>query len=118
MPSAPQQMYLDETKRTKSNGEPIANDSHHLLLRRIKHFYKWAVSRRYVTSNPFAEVSPIGRPRRGKQQLRIDEARKLVAAAMERAKTLRCRIDRDSDADFPGTPSDRITGPSGARPRR
>ena len=82
------QMYLDETKRTKSNGEPIANDSHHLLLRRIKHFYKWAISRRYVTSNPFAEVTPIGRPRRGKQQLRIDEARKLVATAMERAKTL------------------------------
>lgn len=83
-----QQMYLDETKRTKSNGEPIANDSHHLLLRRIKHFYKWAISRRYMTSNPFAEVKPIGRPRRGKQQLRIDEARKLVATAMERAKTL------------------------------
>jgi site-specific recombinase XerC len=82
------QMYLDETKRTKSNGEPIANDSHHLLLRRIKHFYKWAISRRYVTSNPFAEVSPIGRPRRGKPQLRIDEARKLVTTAMERAKTL------------------------------
>jgi site-specific recombinase XerC len=81
-------MYLDETKRTKSNGEPIANDSHHLLLRRIKHFYKWAISRRYVAQNPFAEVSPIGRPKRGKQQLRIDEARKLVAAAMERAKTL------------------------------
>lgn len=83
-----QQMYLDETKRIKSNGEPIANDSHHLLLRRIKHFYKWAISRRYVQTNPFADVRPIGRPRRGKQQLRIDEARKLVSAAMERAKTL------------------------------
>ena len=82
------QMYLDETKRTKSNGEPIANDSHHLLLRRIKHFYKWAISRRYVAQNPFAEVSPIGRPKRGKQQLRIDEARKLVSVAIERAKTL------------------------------
>ncbi len=82
------QMYLDETKRTKSNGEPIANDSHHLLLCRIKHVYKWAISRRYVTSNPFADVSPIGRPRRGKQQLRIDEARKLVTTAMERARTL------------------------------
>ena len=82
------QLYLDETKRKKSNGEAIANDSHHLLLRRIKHFYKWALARRYVQSNPFADVSPIGRPRRGKQQLRIDEARKLVATAMERAKIL------------------------------
>ena len=83
-----QQMYFDETKRTKSNGEPIANDSHHLLLRRVKHFYKWAISRRYITQNPFAEVSPIGRPKRGKQQLRIDEARKLVSVAIERARTL------------------------------
>ena len=83
-----QQLYLDETKRIKANGEPIANDSHHLLLRRIKHFYKWAVARRYVLTNPFADVRPIGRPHRGKQQLRIDEARKLVAAAMERAKAL------------------------------
>ncbi len=82
------QLYLDETKRKKSNGEAIANDSHHLLLRRIKHFYKWALARRYVQVNPFADVSPIGRPRRGKQQLRIDEARKLVATAMERAKIL------------------------------
>ncbi|MFO0623956.1 MAG: tyrosine-type recombinase/integrase [Polyangia bacterium] len=82
------QMYFDETKRTKSNGEPIANDSHHLLLRRVKHFYKWAISRRYITQNPFAEVSPIGRPKRGKQQLRIDEARKLVSVAIERARTL------------------------------
>ncbi len=83
-----QQMYFDETKRTKSNGEPIANDSHHLLLRRVKHFYKWAISRRYITQNPFAEVSPIGRPKRGKQQLRIDEARKLVSVAIDRARTL------------------------------
>ena len=82
------QMYFDETKRTKSNGEPIANDSHHLLLRRVKHFYKWAISRRYITQNPFAEVSPIGRPKRGKQQLRIDEARKLVSVAIDRARTL------------------------------
>ena len=83
-----QQLYLDETRRKKANGEPIANDSHHLLLRRVKHFYKWAISRRYVGQNPFSEVRPIGRARRGKQQLRIDEARKLVAAALERAQAL------------------------------
>ena len=87
-PERAQRMYLDETKRPKANGEPLANDSHHLLLRRIKHFYKWAVSCHYVERNPFAEVRPIGRPHRGKPQLRIDEARKLVLAAVEKAKTL------------------------------
>ena len=59
-----------------------------MLLRRAKHFFKWAVSRRYIPENPFVEVKPIGRPRRGKLQLRIDEARKFVATALTRARTL------------------------------
>jgi site-specific recombinase XerD len=83
-----EEMYLHETRRIKANGEPLAADSQHLLLRRVKHFYKWAVSRRYVERNPFAEVRPIGRPRRGKLQLRIDEARRFVAFAIERAQLL------------------------------
>lgn len=81
-------MYVAETKRLKSDGEPIANDSHHLLLRRVKHFYGWAVSARYIQSNPFAGVRPIGRPRRGKPQLRIDEARRFVSASLEKARAL------------------------------
>lgn len=83
-----EEMYLQESRRIKANGEPLAADSHHLLLRRIKHFYKWAVARRYVEQNPFAEVRPIGRARRGKLQLRIDEARRFVAFAIERAQLL------------------------------
>ena len=35
--------------------------------------------------NPFAEVEVVGRRRKGKQQLRIDEARKYEAAARELA---------------------------------
>lgn len=83
-----EQMYLAESQRLKTNGEPIAPDSHHLLLRRVKSFYKWAVARCYVDHSPFAEVCPIGRPRRGKLQLRIDEARCFVGLAMEHASTL------------------------------
>ena len=83
-----QQLYLDETRRMKANGQPIAADTHHLLLRRAKHFFKWAVSRKYLTESPFVEIKPIGRPRRGKLQLRIDEARKFVATALARARTL------------------------------
>lgn len=83
-----QQLYLEETRRKKANGQPIAADTHHLLLRRAKHFFKWAVARRYAAENPFAEIHPIGRPRRGKPQLRIDEARKFVSAALQRARTL------------------------------
>jgi integrase len=83
-----QELYLEETRRKKANGLPIAADTHHLLLRRAKHFFKWALTRRYVPENPFVEVKPIGRPRRGKLQLRIDEARKFVAIALNRARTL------------------------------
>lgn len=83
-----EQMYLAETQRQKTNGEPIAADSHHLLLRRVKTFYKWVLARRYVDRSPFAEVRPIGRPRRGKLQLRIDEARCFVGLAIEHANAL------------------------------
>jgi hypothetical protein len=81
-----EQMYLAETQRQKTNGKFIAPDTHHLVLRRAKQFYKWAVSRRYVDRNPFAEVRPIGRPRLGKPQLRIDEARRFVGSAVEYAR--------------------------------
>ncbi len=83
-----ERMYLEETQRLKPNGAPIAADTHHLLLRRVKHFYKWAAARRYVESSPFAEVRPVGRPRRGKPQLRIDEARRFVSYALVRAQAL------------------------------
>ena len=81
-------MYLAETKRIKENGSPVAADTHHLVLRRAKNFYGWAVSRQYAKANPFAEVQAIGRTKRGKLQLRIDEARKLVTVAMEHATAL------------------------------
>ena len=44
-----------------------------------------------VAQNSWLEVMPmrpIGRPRRGKPQLRIDEARRFVAFALERAQLL------------------------------
>ena len=50
-----------------------------------KLFFRWAADRKYVRDNPFAKVKPIGKASSGKEQLRIDEARRLtqvlVAAA-------------------------------------
>lgn len=48
----------------------------------------WAVSCQYAKANPFVEVQAIGRTKRGKPELRIDEARKLVTVAMEHATAL------------------------------
>lgn len=78
-------MYLAETQRRKEDGQLIAVDSHHSMLRTTKTFYKWLVATRQIKVSPFAEVRYVGRPKRGKTQLRIDEARKLVAVALEHA---------------------------------
>ena len=87
-PARAESMYLTETKRVKDNGLPVANDTHHLLLQRAKYFYGWTISQRYAKANPFADVRAVGRTKRGKLQLRIDEARKLVTVAMEHASAL------------------------------
>ena len=59
--------------------------THHSVLRMTKLFFRWAVDRKYLRSNPFERVKPIGKAHAGKDQLRIDEARRLtqvlVAAA-------------------------------------
>jgi len=78
-------MYLAETQRRKEDGQLIAVDSHHSMLRTTKTFYKWLVATQQIKVSPFAEVRYVGRPKRGKTQLRIDEARKLVAVALEHA---------------------------------
>lgn len=79
-------LYARETQRLKPNGRPIAVDTHHLLLRRAKQFFAWLIATGYRADNPFADIKPVGRPRRGKLQLRIDEARRFVDAAMRQAQ--------------------------------
>jgi integrase len=87
-PERAHEMYTAETRRARADGRPIAVDTHHKLLCIAKVFFAWVASRRYLDKNPFADVKPIGRPRRGKAQLRIDEARKFVAHALEAARQL------------------------------
>lgn len=104
-----EQMYLAESQRLKTNGEPIAPDSHHLLLRRVKSFYKWAVARCYVDHSPFAEVCPIGRPRRGKLQLRkTDNARRRLQVP----DVLREVLLKHAAGKLPDAP---LLGPAGER---
>jgi integrase len=60
--------------------------THHLYLYSAKRVWKWATEQGLCKSNPWLKVTPIGRKSKGKPQLRIDEARKLEAVAMQRAK--------------------------------
>ena len=59
--------------------------THRTVLKTARSFFAWVVRRGHARSNPFAAVAPVGRPRRGKPQLRIDEARAFLAAALAQA---------------------------------
>jgi integrase len=57
----------------------VAAATHRATLRFVRAFFAWTIERGYLTKNPFASVKPIGKPRRGKPQPRVDEARKLYS---------------------------------------
>ena len=78
------ELYRDETLRVGRFGK-IHAATHHLLLRSCKAFFEWAVTRGYLAANPFRAVKPIGKAKRGKPQLREDEARKLSALLLSAA---------------------------------
>lgn len=51
--------------------------THHEALSKTRSLWAWAVRREHVRANPWQGVELIGKPRRGKPQLRIDECRRL-----------------------------------------
>jgi integrase len=59
--------------------QEVAVATHRARLRFVRSFFAWAIERGYVATSPFAKVKPVGKPRRGKPQPRIDEARTLYA---------------------------------------
>ena len=81
----PQDIALSELTATNAQAlydqwiATAAVATHRGRLRFVRGFYVWAIERGLVTQNPFAKVKPVGKPRRGKLQLRVDEARKLYA---------------------------------------
>jgi integrase len=81
-------LYEAETRRIlDGKGKPVAAASHRTVLAQCKRLYAWAVEKGYAAQNPFVGIKPVGRPKVGKSQLRIDEARRFVALALERAQS-------------------------------
>jgi integrase len=78
-------LYSELSGRQTARGTPISPSTHHVMLRRTRAFFRWAVERGYVQQNPFAAVKPIGHSRAGKTQLTIDEARQWKALALKQA---------------------------------
>jgi len=80
-------MYAALTERVSPHTKrKLPVTTHHLHLYVAKRLWKWAMEQGLCKSNPWLNVTPIGRKSKGKPQLRIDEARKLEAVAMQRAK--------------------------------
>lgn len=62
-----------------------AADTHQNSLRDTRTMWTWLVKTGVTSSNPWAKVDAVGKRKRGKPQLRLDEARKLVDYCMDRA---------------------------------
>lgn len=60
-------------------------DTHRNMLAETKTFMNWCVAQGWVKRSPFASVKGVGKKRKGKPQLRFDEARKWYDAALELA---------------------------------
>jgi len=60
-------------------------DTHRNGLAAGRSFGRWCVERRLLPVDPFATCKPLGRRKRGKDQLRVDEARRLSAKCLELA---------------------------------
>jgi integrase len=56
-------------------------DTHRNMLAETKTFMNWCVAQGWIKRSPFASVKGVGKKRKGKPQLRFDEARKWYATA-------------------------------------
>lgn len=65
--------------------ETWAVATHRTALSEARAFGAWLVERRYCQTSPMDGVKAVGRIRHGKAQLRIDESRRWLAAALELA---------------------------------
>lgn len=79
-PADGKRLYMQLAERTKT-------DTHRNALGRVKTFCKWAVHEKILAVSPIATLEGIGKRKRRKNQLRIDEARKWLAKAREIADT-------------------------------
>jgi len=62
-----------------------AVDTHRNCLSLAKAFGKWCVKQGWMRENSLTTIEPTGRRKRGKEQLRVDEARRFVATCREHA---------------------------------
>ena len=85
----PERCRADEALRTRprpKTNRPLAVDSHRNILAEARSFLRWCVGKKWIARNPLDGVEGVGKRRHGKEQLRIDEARRWQAKAIEFAE--------------------------------
>jgi site-specific recombinase XerC len=84
-PTAGQKLYDDFTQAKTKDDRTMSVDSARNTLSEAKTFLAWTVTKRWARTNALADVEGVGKRRRGKPQLTVDEARKWLG--MEMAET-------------------------------
>jgi integrase/recombinase XerC len=80
-------LYADaRARKCARTNRPYSVDTHRNALTECGMFARWALRRKLIGSDPFADVEPIGKRKRGKPQLRLDEARKLLDVTVPAAE--------------------------------
>jgi len=67
------------TTPTQKTGKPPMAATHRFYLKLAQTLFRWAVRKGYVRENPFSDIQPVGRPNRGKKQLRFEEAERFIS---------------------------------------
>lgn len=78
-----QTLYTKLTERKTRFNKPTAVDTHRNALKEFRAMARWMIKEGYLKEDPAAEIEPEGRKKKGKPQLRVAEARKWMAKAIE-----------------------------------
>jgi integrase len=68
-------------------GKPPAVATHRGVRSEAVTFFGWCAKRKWIKTNPMANVEGVGKPKHGKPQLRITESRTWLKAALRHADT-------------------------------
>lgn len=66
---------------TDKTGLPPSVATQRYYLQLAQMLFRWAIRKGYLRESPFTNVQPVGRPNRGKKQLRFDEAERFISVA-------------------------------------
>jgi integrase len=85
-PARCQALVGDFKTRNSRRGKPFAVDSLKNILAESNTFANWCVRKKWLKRNPLVGIKIEGKRKHGKLQLRIDEARRWMAKALELAQ--------------------------------